>query len=531
MTVQQFAEQARASIRAFMARRTPSDWLVVAVSLVASAPAWVVAHPPLEDLAFHASTIRVLHSFHDAKFGLAAHYVLTLGRTQYLLYYLLGSAFSYVMSPMTANRLLLSVYLTGTPISIAVLSRTLGRDVRLGLFAVPLLYNVMYIFGLLPFVFGIPFLFFGLAAFAAHAERPTVGRGILAGALGLATFYSHLFPFALLGVGCVLLFPWHDPQRWWKLIVPYVPLACLAFLFLFGTQAGALARETASAIERPAPLSDAMARLWIWSGAIYKDQSDEAHWIAWFTLVTISGGLALRQGHPKARGVALVLLPALCFVVYFTTPESRGVVWLFCQRFPILGLFTLVPFLRIPRGSLGHLITAGAAGLGISYIGTACRVYIACEKEEVGDIEGAIHHIPYGKTVAALIFDRYSKYIEWAPYLHFGSYYQLERGGMLQFNYAPWPHWPYAYKPGVHPTVVTTPAPRWEWTPEQRDVKRELVPNYEYLLVKGAFHPPAGSYAMTWQGPKWSVWQRQPDAPAATAADPTPAPTEAEPAE
>lgn len=522
MTARHLGENLVARVRALMARRTPNDWLVVAVALVASAPAWIVKHPPLEDLAFHASTIRVLHSYGDAKFGLAAHYVLTLGRTQYLLYYLLGSGLSTVMSPMTANRILLSVYLTGTPISIAVLCKTLGRDERLGLFAVPLLYNVMYIFGLLPFVFGIPLLFFGLAAFAQHAERPTLLRGALAGALGIATFYSHLFPFALLGGGCLLLFPWSAPQRWWKMMVPYVPLGILVVVFLYGTQAGQLARETASAIEKPAPLGDAMARLWTWSGAIYKDQSDEAHWIAWFVLVLVSGGFAFRQGHPKARGVALVVLPAACFVVYFTTPESRGVVWLFCQRFPVLGLFTLVPFLRIPRGAAGHVFAALAAGLGISYIGTACRVYIACEREEVGDVEGAIEHIPYGQTVAALIFDRYSKYIEWAPYLHFGSYYQLERGGMLQFNYAPWPHWPYAYREGVHPEVVTKPAPRWEWTPEQRDVRKELVPNYEYLMVKGSFHPPAGTYVMNWQGPKWSVWQRVPGAATVVSATPDP---------
>lgn len=525
MKVRQIGESFATSVRAFLARRTPNDWLVVAVALVASAPAWIVKHPPLEDLAFHASTIRVLHSYSDAKYGLAAHYVLTLGRTQYLLYYLCGSAFSFLMSPMTANRILLSVYLTGTPVSIAVLCRTLGRDVRLALFAVPLLFNVMYIFGLLPFVFGIPFMFFGLAAFAAHARRPTLASGVVAGALGLATFYSHLFPFALLGVGCALLFPWSTPQRWWKMFVPYIPLGVFALVFFFGTAAGQLARDAASAIEKPAPLADAMARLWTWSGAIYRNQSDESHWIAWFTLVLVSGGLSLRQGHPRARGVALIVLPALCFVVYFTTPESRGVVWLFCQRFPILGLFTLVPFLRIPRGALGHVAAAVAAGIGISYIGTACSMFIACEREEVGDVDGAVEHIPYGKTVAALIFDRYSRYIEWAPYLHFGSYYQLERGGMLQFNYAPWPHWPFAYKEGVHPVEVTKPAPRWEWTPEQRDVKRELVPNYEYLMVKGSFRPPAGTYVMTWQGNKWSVWQRQ-SAPTADAAPAAPTPNE-----
>ena len=492
----------------WLERRTPNEWLVVAIALCASIPMWLVKHPPLEDLPFHASTIRVVHSFYDPKFAFDAHFVLTLGRTQYLLYYLLGSLFSYVMDPLTANRILMSVYLTGTPIAIAVLCKALRRDVRLALFSVPLLYNSMYIFGLAPFVFGIPMMFFAMAAFVWHAEHPRLGTGIAAALLALATFYSHLFPFALLGLGGMLTFPWSKPGRWWKVLVPHVPLVVLLFVFLFGTSAGALAREAATGSEKPAALADAMARLWLWSGAIYKDHSDEAHWIALFAVILLSSGLSLRHGTPKARGLGLALLPPLCWLLYFALPESRGVVWLYCQRFPILGLFLLVPFLRLPRGGLGQLMTALVAAIGLSYVGTTCRVYIACEREEVGDVDGAIEHIPYGNTVAALIFDKYSKYVEWAPYLHFGSYYHLDRGGLLQFNYAPWPHWPFAYKEGVHPAVVTTPAPRWEWTPEKRNVQSELVPNYEYLMVKGAFTPPANTYELTWRGNRWSVWHR-----------------------
>ena len=37
------------------------------------------------------------------------------------------------------------------------------------------------------------------------------------------------------------------------------------------------------------------------------------------------------------------------------------------------------------------------------------------------------------------------------PFLHFGSYYQLQKGGVVQFTYAGYTHWPVDFKPGRYP--------------------------------------------------------------------------------
>ncbi len=173
----------------------------VALAVFVSAPAWIVKHPPMMDLPFHLATIRIIHSLHDPAFGLDSHFVLTLGRTQYVLYYLLGSLLAYPLDVVKANVLLMSGYLGGTLLALRELLSALGRDERLSLFSVPLLVNAMFMFGLFPFLVGIPLMFLALAASVRYFEAPTRGRGILLCLLALALFYSHIFPFALFGLG------------------------------------------------------------------------------------------------------------------------------------------------------------------------------------------------------------------------------------------------------------------------------------------------------------------------------------------
>jgi hypothetical protein len=133
------------------------------VALIATAPAWIVRYPPIQDLPFHLATIRVIHSIHDPRFGLDNDFVLTLGRTQYVIYYVIGSLLAYVVGVINANILLMCGYLGGTVLALRELLRAMGKDERLCILVVPLLPNVMFMFGLLPFLLGIPIMFWALA--------------------------------------------------------------------------------------------------------------------------------------------------------------------------------------------------------------------------------------------------------------------------------------------------------------------------------------------------------------------------------
>ncbi|HEY6461847.1 MAG TPA: hypothetical protein VIY73_16895, partial [Polyangiaceae bacterium] len=188
--------------------------LYALVALLATAPAWIVEHPPLQDAPFHASTLRQIHDFHSAAFGFDQVYRLRLLETEYLLYYVVGDLIAYLVGVKAAAVGMMCLYLAGMPLGMAALLRSLGRDERLCLFMVPLSVNVMFCFGLLPFVFGFPLMLVSLAVAVRHFGKPTRKTGIWLGVLTLLTFFAHVLPFALFGVGCIALFPWTRPRRW-----------------------------------------------------------------------------------------------------------------------------------------------------------------------------------------------------------------------------------------------------------------------------------------------------------------------------
>src|SRR6478736_4399595 len=97
-------------------RREKVTLVWLAVALMASAPAWIVKYPPIQDLPFHLATIRVVHDLHNPAFGFDDDFVLTLGRTQYVIYYLIASLLAYVVGIVNANIALMCCYLGGTPL-------------------------------------------------------------------------------------------------------------------------------------------------------------------------------------------------------------------------------------------------------------------------------------------------------------------------------------------------------------------------------------------------------------------------------
>jgi hypothetical protein len=515
------AEPALLKLRALL-RVRPSTWLYVAVAVLASAPAWIVRYPPLEDLPFHVATLRLVHSYGDPSYGFGDNYVLNLGATQYALYYLVGSALAYLVGVANASVALTSLYLGGTVLAMRSLLLALGKDERLCLLVVPMLVNVLFLFGLMPFMCGIPVLFFSLSVAVRFLERPTRARGIALAILSFALFYTHVVPYALFGIGYAGLFPWTRPRRWLPAVLAVAPsLAAVVWWVVLSPQGKQSAGAMSGAFQHP-PFLDAMTHIPQWTVDVFRDSTDEWHWIALLVVAVLAFGLS--QGDkdtakPAAR--TLVGIPIVCTVLYFTTGSFLGDVWLLSERFPVPGMMSLIPLMRMPKGARGALVTSVALLLAASSTLNVCRHFIRFQLEEVGDLDEAIDAMQPRRKVAALIYDKFSSVANFAPFLHFGSYYQARKGGLIQFSYASFLFWPVIFQPGHVPPPGTKPRPRWEWTPEQVPIS-ELYPYYDYVLTRGSgFNPPAGAFRLAWHGQRWSVYERVGES--SPAASPVPA--------
>ena len=489
-------------------------YLVVAI--FATAPAWIVQHPPLQDFPFHVATLRLIHDIHNPAFGFADVYQVRLLETEYLLYYVLGDLLAYVMGVKLASVGMMCLYLGGMPLSMAALLRALGRDERLSLLVIPLSVNVMFCMGLLPFVFGFPMMLLALAAAVRHFEKPTRRSAVLVAVLTVLTFYAHIMPFALFGVGCLALFPWTRPHRWLRCAAPLVPgPALVAWWVLASKSSGALHGADPRAQLLPQlmghKLPFAPGFFDRWSLDIFRDQSSE-HWAIALGLVAVAAlGLSASQtdrARPVARG--WFVLPVVCVAGYLTFGDKLGDVWLFGQRFAVPAIFLSIPLLRMPGRGRGLAVTAAALLVAVGSTVNVCKHFIQFEREDVGELDGALQAMEPRKHVAGLIFDRGTSVMSdtFATFLHFVSYYQAEKGGVVQFSYTSFPHWPVQYKEGHFPPPGTVPRLRWEWTPEQVPIS-ELYPYYDYVLTRGSgFNPPRGTFHVAWHGGKWTVWQR-----------------------
>jgi hypothetical protein len=477
------------------------------LAVLVTIPAWVVRHPPIQDLPFHLATLRVIHDLHDPAFGFDQDFYLDIFHTEYVFYYLVGSSLAFVVGVFKANVVMMCGYLGGTVLALRTLLLALRKDERLALFVVPLLVNVMFVMGLLPFMIGVPFMFWGLALSIRYFEEPTREHGFTLGLVAVALFYTHILPFAVFGVGFAAMFPWTRSREWGRAVLPVLPGVLLAAWWVLGSDAGMRALHALGAKQEATPLTNPSASFTQWSIDTFSDASNQVLFFGLVLLALVSIGLAQGEhDHTRSIGRGYVAVPIACFVLYLTMGQELGIVWLFSQRFPILALMSAIPLLRIPRGARGTVVTAGLLALGTASIVNTCRHFIDFELNEVGDIDGAIAAMDPKKHVAGLIYDRGSSIVHYAPFLHFVSYYQLEKGGVVEFSYASFPHWPVRFKPGRFPPPGGPLRLRWEWTPEQVTID-ELRRYYDYVLTRGSgFHPPPGTFHVKWRGDRWTVW-------------------------
>lgn len=521
----------------------------VALSFGSVYPIWRAKHPPIQDLPQHLAAISVLKNYPELNLG--QYFDLQLAKTQYLTYYLLAQALSYLAGVTLANKILLCASLIALPWSIASLLRELGRDTRLAVFAFGLTYNAHLILGFFNFLAALPLVFWGLTAAVRLRNEHTTKRMVYLGLWLLVCFYMHVVPFAFLGLGATVVLIGDSLKLTVQRGFAFIPALIAAGGWLASTPAGRAtlaAADAAETVEKPVyvTIGQAIRELPTWLTDVLHRERDDQLLVAWGALLLLAMAVGLKpKARPKPRtsGVAigappevpdgsarswlkrnlwphvppedendpnyawlLGLMSPLAFVAYFVLPSAYDWIWPISGRFPLLALLFLTLLLPRLRGWLGGTVLLAAAIVASLSFYEVNRSFVQFEREEVGDIDQALAAIPRGERVAGLIFGGSSNIVRFAPFLHYVALYQARKGGVVMFTFAEFPQSPFRFKQSTRPPIVP---PRWEWTPERVDPDRDLT-WYRYVLVRGGPGRIQRSpyFESVFQGAGWTVWRR-----------------------
>jgi hypothetical protein len=492
-------------------QRMAFEIVLALVAAYAALPLWAVEHPAIQDLPQHLAAVRVLGDYGDPDLGFSQYFTIELLRTQYIAYYLAAIVLSWPFGVLVANKILVTASIVGTPFAMRSLLRALRADERLALFVVPLTWNAHLILGFLNFTAAIPLALIGLAIAVRLRETWSLKRAIALGVIAVLCFYTHIVPFAFLGLGAALVAIDRDWKRSIHRLLPLAPAGIAAIVW---TQISAAGESTMSAASgggdrgRAAFMnaSQAIAEIPMWLTDVLTVERDEELLVAFVVVMMLAAATGEHGGGSSLRSRVTILGP-IAAALYFVTPASYDWIWPINARFPLLALVFAIPALPRPRGWIGAFVLAAVTAVGIASSAEVKRAFVAFDTEEFGALDEATASIPHGARVAGLIFDRGSRHVKFSPFIHSVAWVQADKGGAVMFTFADFPQSPFAFREDRRPPRVV---PRWEWMPERVDPARDLA-WYDYVLVRGGpgrIAAQRDTFEMVHRDERWSLWRR-----------------------
>jgi hypothetical protein len=310
--------------------------LFAALTLLISIPIWTHPLPPLSDYVNHLARMQVIATLAKNP-QLANFYEIDWAVLPNLTMDLIVPQLARIMNIYLAGQvyivLMFALIISGT---LALNRALVGRWSTLPLLAYPLLYNYIFLYGYLNYIFGIGVALWALAGWIAVRESVWPIRLTLSTACVVVLFFCHLCALGIFGIGVLSFEIWRlwerRAQPWPRRIVDFVASG-MPFL-------------AAAPLLSASPLMQLVSSVfWDQSGKldglmfVITDYSD----IVAFALVTVIVGSivwAVRHGvlHFHPFGLALVVVGS---IVYFALPRVMFDTYMADQRVPIGVVFML----------------------------------------------------------------------------------------------------------------------------------------------------------------------------------------------
>ncbi len=310
--------------------------LFAALTLLISIPIWTHPLPPLSDYVNHLARMQVIATLSTNPL-LAQYYEINWQVIPNLTMDLFVPLLARVMNVYLAGQVFIVAMFALIIAGILALNRTLiGRWSTFPLFAIPLLYNYVFLVGLMNYIFGIGVALWALAGWIAVRERVWPVRFALSTASVFALFFCHLSALGIYGIG-VLAF---EISRLWERRREPWPGRIAEFI------AGGLPFIAVAPLLYASPTMHLIANVsWEQRGKIdglmfvISDYSDIAAFLL-LTVMVASAVWAIRHRVLSFHPLAWPLL-AVSAAVYLALPRLMFDTYMTDQRVPIGVAFML----------------------------------------------------------------------------------------------------------------------------------------------------------------------------------------------
>ncbi len=316
--------------------------------------------PPLEDYANHVSRMQVMADHGQNPF-LAKYYEIDWEVLPNLMMDLIVPSIAKVVNVYLASQLFtIAIFILIMSGTFALNRALFKRWSMLPLIAFPLLYNYMFLIGVMNYFFGIGLAMWGLAAWIVLRNRSWPARYVVSALIAFALYLCHLFTVGIYGLGLLAFEIWFAvsidrspwPTRALRFVsagIPFLPLVP----FLLTSSTWGHAQE------------------WDWEslgkldGLIFvvETYSDIVAFVL-TAVVVVAGVWAARHRMLRVHPMLMSLL-IVGGLVYMAMPRMLFASYLADQRLPIAIAFMAVACFRIEMKQeyVRRLFLVGTLGL------------------------------------------------------------------------------------------------------------------------------------------------------------------------
>jgi hypothetical protein len=507
-------------------RLTSRGWAALAAlaGLAACVPLWSSHFLPFQDAPQHLAAIAVLADQGSAAARTRPWFEVALGRAQYTGFYVPAALLARAVGPDAAIRLLLSLVALLLPASSWMLLAAFGRDRRLAVLAPALFHTAPLYIGLYHFVAAVPVACAAIALFERELQSPRIWRALALALLAMALSSLHLSALCVVlgAAGLLSITAGARPARLARALAPLAP--ALALLGSWAARPpparpaaiGGIAPPLGSSWQSPLDQVRDLLRF----GNVLTGRVDEL-FAAALGAVWIALWVSARKLPRPERAFRLPLVALALLGIYLVAPVTIGyIAYIHLRAVPFLLILGLLSA-PVGRDRRASRLLGAAVVLQLLYCGKLVSSYRAFDAEASPPaLAQVLEQADGGRRLLSLMLDPKSKVVHFEPYLHFGLYYQIERGGRARFNFGELPWMPVRFRRDL-------PAQRlplhWEFHPGFFDWAAART-DADYVLLRTRDTDPDGDraddpepgpeFAEGWQlqaaAGRWQLFRQQP---------------------